>query len=94
MRCLASSSPSDIRTASAISSSGVSRGTLPISLRYMRTGSSVAKESISASVSVISSSGTSSTSARSSTSGSTSSMGGSASSLPTSMSTPFCSSVS
>ena len=94
MRCFASSLPSAICIASSTSSSGVSSGTLPISLRYMRTGSSVAKESISASVSFISSSVTSSIPARSSTSGRISSIGGSTSAAPTSMSTPLASSVS
>ena len=86
MRCLASASPSAMRLASSCSSSGVSSGTLPISLRYMRTGSSVENVSAMASVSFISSSVTSSISSSSSSSGSaSSSTGGSASSLSTSM---------
>ena len=40
-RFCASSSPASMRLASATSSSAVSRGTRPISLRYMRTGSSM-----------------------------------------------------
>src|SRR3990170_3010952 len=40
-RRLASSSPFSIRWARSTSCSGVSRATLPISLRYMRTGSSM-----------------------------------------------------
>ena len=53
--------PFCMRSASVTSSSGVSRSTLPISLRYMRTGSSMAKVSAMAEVSISSSSGTSST---------------------------------
>ena len=87
MRRLASSSPSAMRLARSCSSSGVSRGTLPISLRYMRTGSSVEKVSASASVSAaISSSVTSSISCSSSSSGrASSSSGGSRSSPAVSM---------
>ena len=60
-RFFAASSPSSIRLASSISSSGVKRSTLPISFRYIRTGSSMASPSASAEVSTSSSSGISST---------------------------------
>ena len=40
-RRFASSSPRSIRLASLISSAELSRGTFPISLRYIRTGSSM-----------------------------------------------------
>ena len=61
MRSVASL-PFCIRSASVTSSSGDSRSTLPISFRYMRTGSSMANVSAMAEVSTSSSSGTSSTS--------------------------------
>ena len=41
-RCLASSSPASILLARLISSSAVSKATLPISFKYIRTGSSTA----------------------------------------------------
>ena len=69
MRAIASL-PFCICSASVTSSSGLSRSTLPISFRYMRTGSSIAKVSAIAEVSISSSSGTSSTSSGSNTSSS------------------------
>ena len=65
----ASSSPFSIRFASSISSSAVRRGTLPISLRYIRTGSSMLTPSTSESMSIFSTP-SSSVSARSSALGS------------------------
>ena len=55
--CSLAASPAPISWANWTSSSGVSRFTLPISLRYIRTGSSMPKESTSVLGSAISSSG-------------------------------------
>ena len=90
----AASLPFCICSASVTSSSGVSRSTLPISLRYMRTGSSIAKVSAMAEVSISSSSGTSSTASGSNTSSSSSSPSAFSRTPPVSISTPIFSSVS
>ena len=58
--CSAASMPAPMDLASSTSSSEVSRFTLPISFRYIRTGSSVPKESTRELGSTISSSGISS----------------------------------
>ena len=61
--CSFAAAPAPMAWASSTSRSGVSRSTLPISFRYMRTGSSMAKESTRVFGSTISSSGISSSSA-------------------------------
>ena len=86
-RCFASRSPISIFFASSISSSAERRGTLPISFKYILTGSSMLMPS--GTVRSMSSTSTSSSSVRMISSSSTSS-----SSVMRSTSTLFCSSVS
>ena len=93
-RFLAFSSPSSIRLASSISSSGDSRSTLPISFRYIRTGSSMARPSAKTVSSGTSSSWMSWISCRSGSSRSIRGTSGRPSSSSTAMPMPICSSIS